>query len=496
MSDESAGGESCAVSEPGLGRAAARGAAITVGGQLARMGLQIVAVIVLSRLLAPSDFGVIALALLVIGFGELFRDFGLSQAAVQASTLSHDQRSNLFWVNTGIGVVLAVLCTVAGWPLAAISGEPQVTAICQVLASTFLINAMAAQYRAGLMRQLRFAALAALEVGAAAAGLAVAIAAAGVGFGYWALVAQQLTTVTITMLGMVLLGRWLPRPPNRDGDIRGFLRFGWNLVGSQIFTYASANIDTAIVGLTTSSSMLGLYNRAYQLIVVPVGQVRSPLTNVAVPVLSRLKDTVDAFDRFVLRAQLLLGYALCLPLSFVAIAAEPIVRIALGPEWAGSVFFLRCFAVAALFQTLAYVGFWIYLARGLPHILLRYSAVSAGIKIACVLTGMIWGPYGVAIGFAVAPTLSWPLSLWWLSRHTMIPVRGLYSGASRFLGAAFAGGLLALAVMILAPLPPVLLLVVSLTAYLVGVAAMLAIPVYRRDLAGVIDTVKLLRSRA
>lgn len=457
------------------------------------MLLQLVSVVTLARLLTPSDFGLVALALLVIGFGELFRDFGLSQAAVQATTLSRDQRTNLFWINTGIGVLLSLLTFAASWALAAIAGEPEARVICQALAITFLLNAMAAQFRAGLMRDLRFATLAAIEIGSATVGLVVAIVLAAVGAGFWALVGQQLTTIALTLVLLVIAGRWMPGLPNRRGDVRDFLRFGWNLVASQLVNYAAANTDTALVGLRYGPSTLGLYNRVYQLIVVPVGQVRAPLTNVAVPVLSRLKDSVGEFGRFVLRAQLLLGYALCLPLGLVAVAAEPIVELALGSHWLGAVFFLRCFAVASIFQTLAYVGFWIYVSRGLTAVLFRYSMVSAAIKIACVLVGSLAGPEGIALGFAVAPALSWPISLWWLSRHVQLPIRGLYAGAFRMLCASAVAAVPAIAVILFVHVDAIWLIALALVAFVAGAAVLLVLPVYRRDLRDIAATVRLLR---
>lgn len=484
------------MSEPGLGRLAARGAAVTVAGQVARMALQLVGVVVLARLLAPADFGLVALALVVVGLGELFRDFGLSQASVQATVLSAKQRTNLFWINAAIGLMLTALCLAAGPLLGLLSGEPEVVGICQALSATFLLNSLAAQYRAGLMRQLRFTAIAMLEVCAAAMGLVVAISGGILGIGYWALVAQQLTTVTVTAIALWVLGRWLPGLPNREGEVRSFLSFGFNLMASQIVSYIAAKADTVILGFRYSPEVLGLYNRAYQMVVVPVGQIRGPLTNVALPILSRLKNEVDEFNRFVRRGQLLLGYTLCLPLGLLAVAASPVVEIALGSDWLEAEFFLRCFAVAAMFQTLAFVGYWMYVARGLPHVLFRYSIMTAVIKISCVVLGSAWGPHGVAVGFAVAPALAWPLSLWWLSRHTPTPTRALYAGAGRVLAGVAAGAVPAAVLLSLLPTGPFVALMLGAGGYILGSIALLALPAYRQDARDIVSTARLVgRSR-
>ena len=97
------GGAATQPLRPSLGRIAARGGAVTVAGQIARIGVQMTSVVVLARLLTPHDYGVVAMVLAVIGVGELLRDFGLSSAAIQAPVLTRGQQTNLFWINTGLG---------------------------------------------------------------------------------------------------------------------------------------------------------------------------------------------------------------------------------------------------------------------------------------------------------------------------------------------------------------------------------------------------------
>jgi PST family polysaccharide transporter len=143
------------------------------------------------------------------------------------------------------------------------------------------------------------------------------------------------------------------------------------------------------------------------------------------------------------------------------------------------------------------VGYWEYVSRGLTGALLRYSLVSAAIKVVCIAIGSFGGVLGVAIGYAVAPALSWPLSLWWLSRNTAVPTARLYAGAGRVLACAMLGGAAAWAACTTAA---ALGTVVQVAAAVVALAlvygvAVLLIPAIRRDLAGVIAVARLLRSR-
>ncbi|MCL3861281.1 lipopolysaccharide biosynthesis protein [Actinotalea sp. K2] len=481
----------------GLGHHAARGAFVTLGGQGLRIVIQVLSVALLARVLSPQDYGLIAMVVVIVGVGEIFRDFGLSSAAIQAPTLSREQRDNLFWINTGIGLTLGAVVFVAAGAVAALYDQPELVGIARLLSVTFLLNGIATQYRADLVRHLRFGALAMADVLAPVIALGVAMAFAVAGFGYWALVAQTLAQTTTLLIAYAVSARWFPRLPHRGVEMRGLLRFGWRLVGTQLIGYASNNVDSFVIGLRFGAGSLGLYNRAFHLLMTPLNQLRAPTTTVALPVLSRLQDDDLRYAEFIRRGQLALGYTLVAALGVVATAAEPIVEIFLGPRWETVVPLLRLLAVAGIFQTLSYVGYWIYLSRNLTGDLLRYTMVTAAIKVVCILVGSTWGVIGVAAGYAVAPALAWPLSLWWLSRRTVIPTRALMTGALRILAVvACAAGVAAVVDLTLVAHPaPLRLAVTAVTTVAVYALGGLVLPPLRRDISGVLAIARLGASR-
>ena len=459
---------------------------VTVVAQGTRILMQLASVIVLARLLTPHDYGLIAMVLAIVGIGEIFRDFGLSSAAIQAPTLSAEQRSTLFWANAGIGLVLGAIVFLAAPAVAAFYSQPELTTIARTLAPVFLLNGLATQYRASLVRDLRFGTLAAADVASAAIALAVAVIAAVLGAEYWALVGQQLAQALCLLLLLALSARWLPGRPHRFATIRPFVRFGSELVGSQLVGYLANNIDSVIIGLRFGAGPLGLYSRAFQLLMTPINQVRSPLTTVALPVLSRLAGEPERAVRYVGLGQRALGYSIVAALAVVVAAPEPITELLLGPSWAGAAPILRLLAVAAVFQTLAFVGYWVYLSRALTRALLHYSIASMAIRISCIVVGSQWGVIGVAAGYALAPLLSWPLSLWWLSRRSGMPVAGLYAGAARIIGCASLAALLgAVASTATVLAGPVVQLVATAFAAVLAYSGLAAVPAIRRDLIDV-----------
>lgn len=478
----------------GLGATAARGAAITIAAQGARIMIQVVSVVVLVRLLSATDYGLLAMVLAIIGVGEIFRDFGLSSAAIQSTHLSKPQRDNLFWLNTAIGIVLAGIVYFSAGLLAGLFNRDELVGIAHALSAVFLLNGLATQYRADLIRRLRFMSLARADVLAPVLALTVAIGGAFSGWGYWALVAQQLVQAAVLLIVLAISARWMPGLPRRHVPMAGFIRFGWHLVATQLVGYISNNVDTVLIGVRFGAAPLGIYNRGFQLLMTPLNQIRTPLTTVALPVLSKLKDESKRFNEFVTRGQLALGYSVVAGLGIVASCADPLTSVVLGDEWSEVAPILRFLAIAGAFQTLAFVGYWVYVSRGLTAALFRYSLLSAAIKITCVVIGSLGGIVGIAAGYAVAPAISWPISIWLLSRKTPLPTRKLYGGAFRVLGFVIAGAAASVTATSLLPTPSAAVellvgVVASVGVYLIAIAVIRPI---RRDVFEIISLVRFI----
>jgi len=482
------------VADKRLGTTAARGALVTMGGQGCKILLQFGGIIVLARLLSPGDYGLLAMVMAIVGVGEVLRDFGLSSAAVQARQLTTQQRSNLFWINSLIGLLLAGVVYACAPLIAAFYGEPLLQPIAQALALTFLFNGLATQYRAQLNREMRFGRLAAVEVVGQAVGLTIGVVLALRGYGYWALVAQQVGQIGLTLLLLVAATGWRPGLPRRNADMQGLLRFGWNLMNTQLITYFSRNIDALIIGHRFGAEVLGLYNRAYQLLMLPLNQINAPATTIALPVLSRLNQDEARYGRFLLHGQSVLLHLIVAAFAFGCAQAEPLIVLVLGQQWAPAVPVFQILAFAGVFQTAAYASYWVFVSKGLTGSHFRFTLSSRLVLIALVVTGSFWGVHGVATAFACGMALSWMWGLLWL-RGSGAPVRGMFGNGLRVIvGYGLCGAASALASWQWGEGLPMRLAI--------GVAAMLlafllinaAWPAFRRNVLAILQSRALLRS--
>lgn len=482
----------------GLGSAAARGATVTMAGQVGRIGIHVVSLVVLSRLLAPSDFGLVAMVVAVVGIGEVLRDFGLSHAAIQAPKLTRPQRDNLFWANTAFGLVMALVAAAIAPLLAQLYSDDRVSTIAIVLSLTFVINGLAAQYRADLNRSMRFVALMVLELTASALGVAVAIVGALAGFGYWALVAQLVTVPTAALLISAALCRWIPRLPQRHVGTKHYLTFGTNLVGTQLLAYVTQNVDRVVIGASFGSTATGLYNRGFELLMAPLRQVQAPSTRVALPVLSRLQSEPERFNAFLLRGQVVLLGLISALFALAAAQAEPLVIWSLGPQWPEVVPIFQILCLAGLGQAAHYATYWAFLAKGLTKSMLRYALVARPLGAVIIASGALFGVHGVAAAFSISTITTWLIGLWWVGRASPdLPVRHMLMNALRIISVYMVCGAASWWASQAHGEPvSVAAVAIGTAAFLGGVAVFALIwPAFRRDLLQLLSFPKLLRSR-
>ncbi|MGM7698595.1 lipopolysaccharide biosynthesis protein [Microbacterium sp. A84] len=417
-----------------IGRQASRGATFTIGAQAARLLIQLAGIVILARLLSPTDYGYLTMVVAIIGVAELLRDFGLSFAAIQAKTLSNQQQSNLFFINTGIGAVATLVVAATSPLIAALYGEPRLVPIVLALSVTFLINGVTTQFRAKATRDLRLSALAVTETVAPFTGLIIAIFLALAGGGYWALVAQQIITALATLLGSIYVAKWRPTRYRRNTEIRSLVAFGANIFVSQVVTYASRNIDSVIVGAFFGPAQLGIYNKAFQFLMLPLNQLNAPATRVAMPVLSRLQDDAPGFRRYLLTGQTMLLHLIMIVFAAAWLGADPFVTVILGDQWSGVTEIFRVLAIAGCFQAAGYATYWCFLALGLSGRLLAWSLTTRPIIIGAIVLGAaVGGVPGVAWGYTIATAVMWPLGVIWVSHRSNAPGLAIFTNGLRIL---------------------------------------------------------------
>lgn len=282
--------------------------------------------------------------------------------------------------------------------------------------------------------------------------------------------------------------------------MRPLLVYGANLIGAQSVAYIGRNIDTVVMGLRFGPVPTGIYTRAFELIMNPLNQVNAPSSKVAIPILSRLQDDQDRYDRFLLRGQKVLLVAVTPVLALVVILATPVIGLILGDQWGDAVPFLQILAIAGLFRVAAYPTYWLALSRGYTGISLRVNLAATPIYAVAVLVGSLAGPIGVAWGFVAASGATWVIALIWYSRAADAPGVALFLNAARVILSNIPAALAAYAlVWWLAgfALPYVTEIAIGCAGFILAFAATaLIVRPVRLDLGEVVQIARMMRRRS
>jgi PST family polysaccharide transporter len=361
------------------------------------------------------------------------------------------------------------LMAMAGAPLLArVFHEPRVSGITAALAVTFTIDALMAQHQALLRRQMRFKTLAMIDVAALISGIVVALFMAWRGWGYWSLVAMQIVSPAVSAAAVWAVEPWRPGVPRRGCGARGMMRFGFFLTGTNALNYFFRNADNVLIGWYWGAGPLGLYTKAYGLLLLPIAQINAPVGGVAVPTLSRLQADPARFRRYFLGGYSVIASAILPVVVTLTIFADEVVRVMLGPQWNEAARLFRLLAPAALIGALLNPLGWLFIALGRPDRQFWLALGWAFFISSAFVLGLPYGPQGVAAGYSLMScVLALPLC-GYATRGAPFGVKDLLHTLVRPGFAILAGGAAGAALKLgLAGRLPALLLVV-LGAALVG----------------------------
>lgn len=423
-----------------LRRRSVRGAIMTFVSQGMRIALQFGSQIAMMRLLDPGAFGLIAMAMPALGLVQIFNDLGLTQATVQRNELTYEQSNALFWINLAISIGLALLLVLSAPLIAWFFHEPRLIPVTIALAALLVLSGLAAQQIALMNRHMRFATLATIDTSCTTAAVIVGIIAAWWGCGYWSLVLMQgANSLTITLLAWTMSG-WRPSWRPRIAVAWSLVRFGGHLTGYNFLGYIQNNFGNVLLGRFGGTNALGLYDRAFKLVVVPWWQVNIPVARVADTLLARLRGTADLYAR---AHQLMLQGLLLVSvpgLVWTAVMADTLVPMVLGRHWSEAAPIVTWFALAMIAYPFGATASWLYVSQGRVAEQLRCGVMSTACVVVALSIGVHWGPVGMARCYAAFAVIIEGVLLWGATRRGPVTLSDvLYTAYPVFISAAVIG---------------------------------------------------------
>lgn len=393
--------------------------------------------LVLARLLEPTAFGLLAMAMVFIDLAQVFIDQGFGRALVQRAELDEEHKDTAFWTSLGISVLLTAGGALLAEPLARLFGHDELAPILRALSLTFLLGGLRTVQVAMFWRELGFKLLSIRSLISRAVAAIVGISMAFSGYGVWALVGQELTAQAVDVVILWFASSYRPRFRVTRRHFRDLFGFGVHVMGTDLLEFVNRRADDFLIGLFLGPKALGYYVIAYRVLLVLTQLLASVSANVSLSVFSQLQKEPERLWR-AFRAAVRYSALVAFPAFFgVAAAAPEIVPTVFGSTWEPSIAPMRVLApVGALHAVLYFVSTAI-LALGRPGLRLGLYALGAVLNIGAFFVAARHGIFYVAVAYLVSSYLLAPLQLAMLRRLLPFSWRDLGAAlATPFIGSA------------------------------------------------------------
>lgn len=356
---------------------------------------------ILSRLITPEQFGIFGMVMAFTAFANIMVDIGVSTATIQSDTITHQQASNLFWLNTMVGIALTLCGILAAHPIAHFYNTRVVIGPTIALSTNLGVSCLAVQHRALLKRNLQFGKIALIDTAAAAVSICTGILLAMLGWGHWSLIGQAILFNGTQSLGSVIASGWCPGIPRRRAGTRALIRFGGHLLGMKIGDTLRTNLDNILIGRLHGEASLGQYTRAYQLLTLPLTKGLPMMTTVAVPTLCRIATNTSLYKNTFLNVYKLIS-VVSIPVSVTAIVFGDFAVLAyLGPRWSSAGRLFQALAPLSLVQAITTSLTWALISQGRSSELLKTSIKNNILAILAIALSAPWGPLAISLVYSI-----------------------------------------------------------------------------------------------
>lgn len=289
--------------------------------------------VLMARILSPDDYGLMAIAMVVIGFVSFFNEVGIGAAIVQRTKLSQGELNGCFAVAFAAGLVLFGATVLASAPVAAFMGNDRLAPMLSTLAIAFVLGAFGTVPLALLRKDMRFKAVAGVQLLATILQNALALVLAWRGYGVWALVASFVASSAIQSLGAFLLVSWRPLGRYEIRQAASLVMYGLHITNTRVFWFIYSNSDKFIIGRVLGERSVGIYDMAFSLATLPTSQVTTLATNVAGPLFAKLQEDMARLSAVLLHFTRGVAYITYPALVGMAACSRELIAVVLGDKW-------------------------------------------------------------------------------------------------------------------------------------------------------------------
>lgn len=322
---------------------------------------------ILAKYLLPSDFGVIALLLVVISILTIFVTIGFSDVLIVKNQATSEQLSTMYWLNVCVGIFIYTLTFLGSHFFEnLISTSYDASFILRVMSLSILIGSLGVQFRALMRRDFLFKQLALLDLFAHFLSFIIAVVLVYYGYGIWSLIIAILCQQTLTCLFLFIYAiklKWLPKFIFNIKSVRNMITFGSHRIVSSILGNIISRSDQLVIGALLGPASLGIYSVAYNFSMQPFLKINPVLTQISFPVFSKIKNNNSDLLRAYRKGQRILSF-INSPFLLGLLAIAPIfIPVFLGPGWEDAVLILQILCIYGLMRSASNINTGLVLAK-------------------------------------------------------------------------------------------------------------------------------------
>lgn len=373
-----------------------------IGTQLVQFGVSIA----LARILAPNDFGLVALITILINVATVFVQSGLNTALIQKKDTDDLDFSSVFLASLGIAAFIYTTLFFSAPLISDFYNQESLTPVIRVLSLTLFVGVFNSIQNAYISRHMMFKKLFFRSMGAIIPSGAIGIILALTGFGVWALVWQQLSNISIAVVIMWFTIPWRPSLKFSVTRIKGLFSFGWKLLCSSLIDVTFNNIRGLVIGKCFTPSDLAYFNRGDTFPYLAINNINASISTVMLPALSSCQDDKPQFKKLMRRSIITSTFIIIPMMAGLAAMAEPVVKIVLGDPWLPCVPFVQLCCAMYAFYPLHTSNLSAINALGRSDIFLKLEIIKKVLGIAFLIGSYFYfrTPIGIAYG-ALASSL-------------------------------------------------------------------------------------------
>lgn len=364
------------------------------------MLIQLLQIAILTHLLEKSDFGIVAIASLVISFTDIFSELGITIALIHKQDITDKEYSSVYWMNITVSIILCILTLLAAPLVAKFYGEPILTKIVALFSLKILFNAFGKMFHTIKVKNLEFDFISKVRILTAFLGMVVTVILAYIGLGVMSLVYGQLFTVCLNQSIYAISGwhsqRILFHFSFKEAKI--FLSIGLYQLGTQIVDFVATRFDVFLIGKFFTMEELGVYNIAKDVVIKPFSIINSITTNVFSSAFAKIQNEINSlilyFNKLIKATSVI-----AVPLYAVLfLASDFVVKIIYAPEFADVAVFIRLLALYGIFSAITSQAGSLMIAKGRTDLGLKWAFIRVFLSVAFLFFFVYFGLNAVAVG--------------------------------------------------------------------------------------------------